>query len=83
MTTEQGKTYRRNRRHLLKTNEPPIKQPNFIGLEEEISDTVIKPESEIRPTVPTTQSSPRSQIPVPAYRTRSDRTVVKPSRYGT
>ena len=83
VTTEQGKLYRRNRRHLLKTNEPAVKQPTFLGLEEEIPSTVTKPESEPKPTVPTTQSSPRSQIPVPEYRTRSGRTVVKSSRYGT
>ena len=83
VTTEQGKTYRRNCRHLLKTNEPPIKEPKFVGLDEEIQDTVTKPESEVKPIASTTQSSPRSQIPVPAYRTRSGHTVVKPSRYGT
>ena len=65
VTTEQGKTYRRNRRHLLKTNEPPVKQPTFSGLEDEIPNTVSKPE----PTVPTTHSSLPSRIPVPEYRT--------------
>ena len=51
MTTEQEKVYRRNRRHLLKTNEPPVKQPTFSGLEEKIPSTVTKPESEPKPTV--------------------------------
>ena len=46
VTTKQGKTYmyKRNHRHLLKTNEPPVKQPTFSGLEDEIPNTVSKPE---------------------------------------
>ena len=79
VTIEQGKTYRRNGRHLLKTNESPVKQPTFIGLEDEIPNTVSKPE----PTVPTTHSSLPSQMPVPEYRTKSGRLFVKPLRYRT
>ena len=68
VTTPQGGVYRRNRRHLLPTSEPP---PNILGPdydEEIVLSEEPRPENVV------------GQQPVPVRRT-SNRTVRLPERY--
>ena len=78
VTTEQGTTYRRNRRDIVKTNEDPVVVKEHLNFENEMLDSE-KPECQSEKVQ--VRISP-SRIPVPEYRTRSGRLVKKPIRYG-
>ena len=78
VTTEQGTTYRRNRRDIVKTNEDPVVIKEHLNFENEMLDSE-KPECQSEKVQ--VRISP-SRIPVPEYRTRSGRLVKKPIRYG-
>ena len=84
VTTEQGTTYRRNRRDIIKTNESPVVVKEHINLESEQSESSEMLDSK-RPECQNEKVQVRtspSRIPVPEYRTRSGRVVKKPIRYG-
>ena len=84
VTTEQGTTYRRNRRDIVKTNEAPVVVKEHLNFESEQSESNEMLDSE-RPECESEKVQVRispSRIPVPEYRTRSGRLVKKPIRYG-
>ena len=84
VTTEQGTTYRRNRRDIVKTNEPPVVIKEHLNFENEQSESNEMLDSE-RPECQSEKVQVRispSRIPVPEYRTKSGRLVKKPISYG-
>ena len=80
--TAQGNILRRNRRHLMYTNESPPRREYYIDDTDEVSDMVThQPNTQADVTLQDTQVDTNTQLPARSRVSRCGRPIIPPVRY--